>query len=203
MFSVGLSISPCNEYDQAFNSMLVRMSYHFLDQDMQVVLGHDWRSEDTMRMITNYAMMLRSRGGNANIVSAVRTPSTTAAQVEGESEGALKLINMSDLDLTKFRQQLTLLLDPGCRICLGGRKTGYQGNKPGIIEEAELAIENKIPLFVIGGFGGAAEVFVRGEFGESYWESSNGLTREEKRSLFEELNLNSALDLISYGIRNK
>ncbi|WP_374982281.1 hypothetical protein [Salmonella enterica] len=42
------------------------------------------------------------------------------------------------------------------RIIVGGRLTGYSGRMPGIIEEASLALRESIPLFIVGGFGGAA-----------------------------------------------
>ncbi len=44
------------------------------------------------------------------------------------------------------------------RIILGGKVEGFSGFIPGIFEEALLALEHKVPLYVLGGFGGAAEV---------------------------------------------
>ncbi|WP_158219814.1 hypothetical protein [Ideonella sp. A 288] len=43
------------------------------------------------------------------------------------------------------------------RIVLGGKTKGYSGFIPGVFEEASLALERGIPLYVLGGFGGAAE----------------------------------------------
>lgn len=42
------------------------------------------------------------------------------------------------------------------RILLGGKISGYSGFTPGLFEEALIALERKTPLFVLGGFGGAA-----------------------------------------------
>lgn len=42
------------------------------------------------------------------------------------------------------------------RIIVGGRLAGYSGRMPGTIEEASLALRESIPLFIVGGFGGAA-----------------------------------------------
>ena len=47
------------------------------------------------------------------------------------------------------------------RIALGGRTHGYKGFLPGIFEEALLSFESGRPLYVLGGFGGAAESLAR------------------------------------------
>ena len=40
------------------------------------------------------------------------------------------------------------------RLLIGGRRTGYQGSMPGVLEEALLALSLGQPLFLAGGFGG-------------------------------------------------
>jgi len=47
------------------------------------------------------------------------------------------------------------------RVVLGGKVTGSRGFLPGIFEEALLTLEHQQPLYVLGGFGGAAEVLAR------------------------------------------
>ena len=44
----------------------------------------------------------------------------------------------------------------GARIVLGGATYDYIGLLPGIVEEALLTLDLRRPLYVIGGFGGAA-----------------------------------------------
>jgi hypothetical protein len=44
------------------------------------------------------------------------------------------------------------------RVLLGGRPTRFMGALPGVVEEALLAIRRKQPLYVVGGFGGAARL---------------------------------------------
>jgi len=44
------------------------------------------------------------------------------------------------------------------RIVLGGKLQGYSGLLPGIIEEVLLAIRRRQPLYIAGGFGGAARL---------------------------------------------
>lgn len=47
------------------------------------------------------------------------------------------------------------------RVVLGGKVQGYRGFLPGIFEEALLTLETPRPLYVLGGFGGAAEILAR------------------------------------------
>ena len=42
------------------------------------------------------------------------------------------------------------------RILLGGKLSGYSGFLPGLFEEALLAMEDSVPLYILGGFGGSA-----------------------------------------------
>ena len=106
--------------------------------------------------------------------------------------------------LTELRHCITLLLDPGCRICLGGITEGYQGAEPGVTEEAKLALIYGKPLYLMGGFGGAARSF--GEYQKhlqnSYWAANNGLTDGEKRGLFDMTDIEHAIRLIYKGIES-
>jgi hypothetical protein len=56
--------------------------------------------------------------------------------------------------LTAMRRHVTDRCD--ARILVGGRLAGYQGSLPGVIEEARMSLEANQPLYVAGGFGGAA-----------------------------------------------
>ena len=46
------------------------------------------------------------------------------------------------------------------RFCIGGRRSGYAGRYPGVIEEAFLAVTDGKPLYIAGFLGGAAEQVV-------------------------------------------
>ena len=56
--------------------------------------------------------------------------------------------------LTAARLHMTAETD--ARLVLGGRRGGFQGRMPGVIEEVILSIQAGKPIFVAGGFGGAA-----------------------------------------------
>jgi hypothetical protein len=46
------------------------------------------------------------------------------------------------------------------RLCVGGRRSGFAGRYPGVIEEAFLAVTDKKPLYLAGFLGGATEQVV-------------------------------------------
>jgi hypothetical protein len=56
--------------------------------------------------------------------------------------------------LTAMRRHITDRCD--ARIIIGGRLTNYQGVSPGILEEALMSLHTAQPLYIAGGFGGAA-----------------------------------------------
>jgi hypothetical protein len=40
------------------------------------------------------------------------------------------------------------------RILLGGKRNGFRGVMPGVLEEAIMAVEARQPVYIAGGFGG-------------------------------------------------
>jgi hypothetical protein len=56
--------------------------------------------------------------------------------------------------LTGLRSYMTANTDG--RVVLGGARSGYQGRMPGVIEETIMSIQAGKPVFIAGGFGGAA-----------------------------------------------
>ncbi len=62
-------------------------------------------------------------------------------------------------DAALRRQALTALRDymtakTHARLLVGGKRAGFQGLYPGVLEEALLSIRGERPLFLAGGFGG-------------------------------------------------
>ncbi|SFD52231.1 hypothetical protein [Roseivivax sediminis] len=47
------------------------------------------------------------------------------------------------------------------RIVIGGKRAGFQGVMPGILEEVMFALERRQPLYLAGGFGGATLDVIR------------------------------------------
>lgn len=56
--------------------------------------------------------------------------------------------------LTSLRTYMTA--NTSARIVIGGKRSGFQGDMPGILEEVLFALERRQPLYLAGGFGGAA-----------------------------------------------
>lgn len=54
--------------------------------------------------------------------------------------------------LSKMRYEM--VRDCDARICAGGKKVGYKGKMPGVLEEILIAIDYGCPLYLLGGFGG-------------------------------------------------
>lgn len=257
MWSVGISVSPCEEaarigYDERqINRIVIRMAQYFLDRNMRVIFGHDWREDGVMRAVADFAGIVAARaetvdassvrkeskdvedGAELRMLNVVPTEgaslSRMALEAQHESGGVLRVISSNDgieyireimpevsawfhgLDgregraeeLTALRLCITALLNPGCRICLGGKTTGYQGDEPGVMEEARLALKYRKPLYLMGGFGGATTRFGKDPKcrGMAYWSAANGLTEEEKQELFETTDVERAIRLISTGIQ--
>lgn len=61
--------------------------------------------------------------------------------------------------LTGLRTYMTI--NTSARIVIGGKRTGFQGVMPGIFEEVLFALERRQPLYLAGGFGGAALDVIR------------------------------------------
>lgn len=257
MWSVGISVSPSKEalrlgYDaRQINRIVIRMAEYFLDKDMRVIFGHDWRNDGVMRTVADFAGKVtphsrtmsdsigelplsgHDRDQLPRMLNVIPKPreaiSNLALDAEQDSGGVLKVTSVDELlpklkkhfctpeaiarenanktdanRLTDLRHCITVLLDPGCRICLGGMTDGYQGSEPGVAEAAKLALIYGKPLYLMGGFGGAAR-----KFGEdqkhnqnSYWKANNGLTAEEKKELFDSTDIEHAIRLISKGIES-
>ncbi|MBF0248680.1 MAG: hypothetical protein HQL36_11525, partial [Alphaproteobacteria bacterium] len=47
------------------------------------------------------------------------------------------------------------------RIVIGGKRAGFEGAMPGIVEEVLFSLERRQPLYLVGGFGGATLDVIR------------------------------------------
>lgn len=127
--------------------------------------------------------------------------------------------------LTAARRVLTANCD--ARLVVGGQRIGYQGHMPGVVEEAILAVRARQPVFVAGGFGGAAGDIVRtlgfdpenwlgitdkssrpdirelvDALGQSGWSPEvNGLTLEQNRQLAISYRASEIASIVVYGLR--
>ena len=58
--------------------------------------------------------------------------------------------------IERFRRRLSVAEGSVARFAIGGAREGHGGRMPGIIEELMLALATNSPIYVAGGFGGAA-----------------------------------------------
>jgi len=66
--------------------------------------------------------------------------------------------------LTFMREKMNRATD--ARLILGGATHNFKGKYPGVIEEAYLALRDKKPLFLMGGFGGCARAIIQALHGK-------------------------------------
>lgn len=74
--------------------------------------------------------------------------------------------------LTAMRRKMTE--DCCARIVMGGRLEGFQGLVPGVVEEAWLSLKAGKPLYLLGGFGGAARALCDLVLGKARSEFETG-----------------------------
>jgi hypothetical protein len=137
------------------------------------------------------------------------------------------------LDAATIAQSLTaarvyMTAETDARLVLGGQRAGFQGRIPGVVEEAILSIRAGKPIFVAGGFGGAAGDIARaldldpdGWLGlpdrtndedlaelvataaDVAWDpTSNGLTVEQNRQLAISYRASEIASLVVVGLTN-
>jgi hypothetical protein len=128
--------------------------------------------------------------------------------------------------LSAARRHLTATCD--ARLVIGGKRAGFEGHMPGVVEETILAIRAGQPVFPAGGFGGAAGDIVRvlgldpqnwldlpDEFQrpdlrdlaaamqESDWTpDQNGLTVAQNRQLAISYRASEVASLVIHGLTN-
>lgn len=69
-------------------------------------------------------------------------------------------------DLSEQRRALTgmrryMQRHTSARVLLGGKRSGFQGEIPGVMEEALLAVRAEQPIYLAGGFGGVTADIIR------------------------------------------
>lgn len=59
------------------------------------------------------------------------------------------------------------------RLMIGGKRTGFQGRQPGLVEEAQMTLVAKQPLYLAAGFGGATADIARAAGLDMDWLTSD------------------------------
>lgn len=93
-----------------------------------------------------------------------------AADRENEPPGLPR--NQVGPSLTAMRQ--FAIRETQGRLFIGGRRSGYEGVMPGVLEEALMALAAAQPVFLAGGFGGVTHDIVRSvDVGAAAWMPNN------------------------------
>jgi hypothetical protein len=119
----------------------------------------------------------------------------TWTEVPGAGKGNDRVAHAREY--TAMRELMTEEIT--ARVIIGGAVSGYAGRWPGIVEEAYLAVEAGLPLYVAGGLGGAAERVALAVGGK--WPADLGAdpevpgrSEEDVRALLVRADLRNGLD---------
>jgi len=191
----------------------VSFTQTLLGHGAQLAFGHDWRQSGIMESLCAYAVAELPRAGEkgepaiSNLLPWPHKTSLSAeyrARLEGILEigeaglpeelqpravGKLGAETRSYLvarGLSHLRHELTRIC--GARIAIGGKRRGYSGRYPGILEEAVFGLQAGHPLYLVGLLGGAAEavgraILDRRDMPEEFSEGPKRPIREGARSL--------------------
>ena len=69
------------------------------------------------------------------------------------------------------------------RVFIGGKSQGFQGDLPGVVEEALIALKHKQPIYLAGGFGGVTTGIIQAlDVDDGSWlpEMSDGDPQDER-----------------------
>lgn len=103
--------------------------------------------------------------------------------------------------LTKMRQKMQSNTD--ARIFTGGSMSNFKGKYPGLLEESILALENNIPVYFMGIFGGITSRIIEGLNGKKpeeltiEWQSSQN---ENYKEFVSHYNSKKGEDKIDYKL---
>tara|TARA_R110002050_G_scaffold218631_1_gene354567 strand:+ start:10343 stop:11302 length:960 start_codon:yes stop_codon:yes gene_type:complete len=103
--------------------------------------------------------------------------------------------------LTKMRKEMQN--DTDARIFTGGKMSNFKGKYPGLLEEAILALENNIPVYFMGIFGGITLRIIEGLSGQKpeeltiEWQSSQN---ENYKDFVSHYNSKKSEDKIDYKL---
>lgn len=105
-----------------------------------------------------------------------------------------------DYALTEMRTQM--IKSTNTLICIGGKHHYNDGHRPGVDEEADLAIAKGIPVFLVGCCGGYTRTLFEKEFSttEALSKLNNRLDETENLALTNTESIWEAVDLVMRGL---
>ena len=106
---------------------------------------------------------LRAAEQDLGLLGSIEYLDPTGAVVrKDEGRGEIPLETERDVEVASLTAMRTVAADAAdARVLIGGKREGYRGAMPGVLEEALLALERQTPLFLAGGYGGATSELIR------------------------------------------
>lgn len=226
---VAISISESQDIEEYgvrlyhLRSLIVELARYFLAFDMQLMYGGDIRYDKQFNFAEIIAQLVQSYNEYYSkdavvtnyssypyykkIDDALKTDLLDIVDfIEVQPDKKYDTTNLDDLEqsyitaqtLTKMRVAMTGIMD--IKVIAGGKTENFAGKYPGVLEEAYLALENEIPIYLIGGFGGVAKKIVDllhgntpKEFSAEYQSKNNGF-----KTLYEYYKTKGEEDEINY-----
>lgn len=196
-----------------FHDVSVELARHILAAGGKLVYGGDLRPDGFTTALGELTYQYASKADNdithmymTNYVAALYCGGISEEDEETFYHNRVRLVKCNALYdgadvaecLSSMRSQMEK--DVVARIVMGGKTAGFKGKMPGIIEEAILSVQMEHPLYVLGGFGGAARQIVEG-YSEITSNLHNGLSEEENQVLFASANVMEIIALILKGLK--
>lgn len=108
--------------------------------------------ESEHRLLTNEELIRREQELHSSVKLVCLDQTGTPINISARFDSSTSVDVATAL--TSMRQHITDRCD--ARVIVGGKLRGFQGSAPGVIEEALLSVQAHQPLYIAGGFGGAA-----------------------------------------------
>lgn len=210
---------------EMLDDLSIEISKHILKAGGKMIYGGDLREGGFTELFANlsdqYGAFEKSASTVRYFKNYIAWPyyQNMDEKIEQEYEHSrVELVKVAQRDnnadsLTLMREEMEH--NANARIVVGGKMSGYSGCIPGILEEFKIALSHEHPLFVVGGFGGAAKYIgdvINGSHvcDEKYsWLNDikfdslrNGLNDDENRCLFSSTNIVEIISLVLKGLKN-
>jgi hypothetical protein len=168
------------------NRVTLQLVAALFGQGASVVFGHDWREDGVMQAVYGFARQVQAPLPLSPAQSAAEAQPLLRNLLPWPDKPCLSKRELEQLSSTLLVECVGLpreleALDEEARhtepsnrlyqyirarglaflrLCLGGRRSGFAGRYPGVIEEALLAVTGKKPLYLASFLGGATEQVV-------------------------------------------
>ena len=226
---VAISISESQDIEEYglrlyhLRSLIVELARYFLTFDMRLMYGGDIRYDHQFNFAEIIAQLVQSYNEEYTKDAVVKNYSSYPyykkiddalktdlldivdfIEIKADEEydiGSLDVLEQSYITaqtLTKMRKEMTGMMD--VKVVAGGKTENFSGKYPGVLEEAYLALKNKIPIYLIGGFGGVTKKIIdllNGDIPKEFsveYQSKN----ENFRTLYEYYKSKGEEDEINY-----